>query len=70
VATCKQCGALIEYRKTLAGQLMPVDPDRVAVVTRKGTVVHGRVSHFCTCPAYRAGLPKEVKIYQRKFTPV
>ena len=70
MATCKRCGALIEYRTTLQGRSMPVDPGKVAVVTRRGTVIHGWVSHFCTCEQVRVGIPSEVRIFQRSFRPV
>jgi hypothetical protein len=70
MATCKRCGAQIEYRMTAAGRWMPVDPGCVAVVTKRGTVLHGHVSHFCTCPANRAGIPRETRISQRRFVPI
>lgn len=50
MATCKGCGATIEWITTEAGKKMPVDPPRVVVVTFEGKVVTGQMSHFATCP--------------------
>ena len=47
---CKSCGAPIEWQKTARGTAMPVDPWYVTIVTDKGQVVKGRISHFATCP--------------------
>jgi len=69
MATCKLCGSTIEYRRTVKGRHMPVDPSQVAVITKRGTVVHGYVSHFVTCPGNRAGIPRETRIVQRRFVP-
>lgn len=67
MATCKHCGRIIEYRTTLHGRAMPVDPQRVAIVTPRGTVVHGWVSHFCTCDRPMRYLPGEITVRQRRF---
>ena len=49
---CKKCNAQIEFIKTTAGKFMPVDIEpRVTIVTDKGEVKTGRISHFATCPA-------------------
>lgn len=37
MANCRSCGAEIEWKKTAAGKLMPVDKDTGE-------------SHFATCP--------------------
>lgn len=70
MATCKRCGAPIEYRTTVKGASMPVDPAKVAIITKRGTVIHGWVSHFCTCDSKVRYLPEETKIFQRRFVPV
>lgn len=46
---------------------MPVDLDEVAIVTKRGTVVHGWILHFCTCGSRVRYLPEESRIYQRWF---
>lgn len=70
MSVCKRCGRPIEYRRTVKGRPMPVDPGKVALITVRGTVVHGWVSHFVTCPKVRAGLPRETRIVQRRFVPM
>jgi hypothetical protein len=47
--TCRGCGESIDWVKTTNGKPMPVDTEYVTVVTDKGEVVKGRVSHFATC---------------------
>jgi len=69
MAICRKCGAQIEYRVTLRGNKLPVDPTRVAVITRRGTVVHGWISHFSTCHTRKRRLPPELHIVQRRFEP-
>lgn len=48
---------------------MPVDPGRVALLTTRGLVRHGWVSHFCTCPQRTMQLPRETIITQKRFVP-
>ncbi len=69
MSICDRCGAPIEYRRTARGRAMPVDPGKVAVLTRRGGVVHGWVSHFCTCESRVCYLPEEFHIVQRRFLP-
>lgn len=60
MATCKSCGASIEWIKTTGGKPMPVDAKVITIVTDAGNVVRGRESHFATCPdaaAHRKGKP-------------
>ena len=47
---CKGCKAEIGFIKTKQGKKMPVDPKKVTVVTKGGSVVTGYISHFATCP--------------------
>lgn len=70
MAVCKHCGAPIEYRPTLTGRWMPVDPGRVALLTTRGLVRHGWVSHFCTCPQRTMQLPHETTVTQKRFVPI
>jgi len=69
MAICRKCGAQIEYRVTLRGNKLPVDPAKVAVITRRGTVVYGWISHFSTCPNRVYSRPPELHIVQRRFEP-
>lgn len=69
MAICKRCGAQIEYRTTARGRRMPVDPGKVAIITPRGTVVHGWIVHFATCPAVRCHLPNEVRLVQSAYFP-
>lgn len=49
---CRGCGAKIVWKKMKStGRANPCDPPVLAVVTDDGVVVHGRVSHFSSCPA-------------------
>lgn len=50
MATCRTCGATIDFIHTIKGKLMPVDMERLTVVTEKGEVVNGRKPHWVTCP--------------------
>lgn len=65
MATCRSCGEFIEWARTAAGKLMPLDPlgdggnvivtrdiDGVLVVESVSTRdwPTGRTSHFVTCP--------------------
>lgn len=69
MAICKDCGAPIEYRPTLTGRWMPVDPGRIAILTTKGLVRHGWVTHFCTCPRMNH-MPDEITVTQKRFVPI
>ena len=50
MATCRGCGLRIEWIKTVAGHLMPVDLHSVRGVLDSGEVVVGRAPHWATCP--------------------
>lgn len=69
ISNCKGCGRPIEFRLTVKGRSMPVDPGKVALLTPRGTVIHGWVSHFCTCGSGQRYLPGETRIVQRRFVP-
>ena len=68
MTTCNHCGAPIEFRATVAGRLMPVDAQPVALITRRGTVVHGWVVHWTTCSARPRRLPRHLRILQEMFS--
>ncbi len=58
--TCKSCGAEIEFIRTKAGRLAPVNQKRITIVTNSGDVISGRQSHFASCPgASEHRKPKE-----------
>jgi len=62
MAECKGCGAEIEWIETTEGKRMPVNPEKVVVVTQDGKVVTGQVPHWATCPRaadFRKKGPKE-----------
>ncbi|MGB9845874.1 MAG: hypothetical protein ACPLRH_00020 [Desulfotomaculales bacterium] len=48
---CKACGAEIEFVRTPAGKLMPVEAGYLTVITDDGKVVRGRAPHWAACPA-------------------
>lgn len=64
---CAACGRDIDYRSNAAGMRMPVDPQQTAVLTLRGTVVHGWTIHFASCPARHPRLPDELRIVQERF---
>jgi hypothetical protein len=47
---CRLCGAEIEFIRTPAGKLMPLDVGPKSVVVDNNGVVHvGRTPHWATC---------------------
>jgi len=50
MSKCRGCAQEIDWVKTKAGKLMPVDIPAVTVVTKEGEIVMGQISHFATCP--------------------
>jgi len=67
MSECRHCKAPIEYRTTVNGRRIPVDPQPVAVVTKRGTIIHGWTVHFSTCPSKKHWLPGEMRIFQSRF---
>jgi hypothetical protein len=50
MATCKGCGAEIEWMFTENGHKMPVNKPMLTVITKDGKVIQGQESHFASCP--------------------
>jgi len=47
---CRGCGQEIGWIETVKGASMPVDPEKVIIITKDGRSESGFVSHFATCP--------------------
>lgn len=47
---CNGCGVEIEFVKTQANRSMPVETQRIQIVTDDGRIVTGRLTHFGRCP--------------------
>lgn len=67
MSICKRCNQPIEFRLTAAGRHVPVDVQPVALLTRRGAIVHGWVVHFATCALARRRQVRELHIYQECF---
>lgn len=62
MAICKSCGAEIDFIRTKAGRLAPVNQKRITIVTNSGEVISGRESHFSSCSgANEHRKPKDAK---------
>lgn len=49
-ANCKSCNAPIKWVATSNGKSMPVDLQRLTIITDDGRMIQGGLSHFATCP--------------------
>lgn len=47
---CRACGVYIEWIKTKAGAMMPVDPALITIITEDGEMKKGFIPHWATCP--------------------
>ena len=52
---CKYCGALIDFKQTKRGKLVPVEIQETAFIAGGGNVIKGYQVHFYNCK----GLKKE-----------
>jgi hypothetical protein len=65
MAICKSCNAEIAWVKSAGGKMMPVDKNRVTVITPEGNLITGGLSHFATCPnaaQHRKPKPEKSKL--------
>lgn len=50
MATCKSCGATIEFQSTETGKMMPVETGIAQILTKDGQIVRGKTPHWDKCP--------------------
>ena len=50
MSLCRSCGETVTWIKLKSGKSMPVNDDKITIVTKNGEVVSGSTSHFATCP--------------------
>ena len=58
---CKSCGQPISFQSTKGGKMMPVQRDRIKILSKDGEIVEGHEPHWAHCPNADKHRRKKVK---------